>query len=132
MTIKKITNWFRSLFRKHYSFQDLKFKTHAVKAYAVQARLDLGNDLQISVVAMKDKDQSFGGLYGNASKGTYEVAVFRNDSMLPLTSYDDVLGWQTQDDINKLMDNLQGDGAKDFVDQLHLAKSKNRAELGLD
>ena len=61
------------------TFDDLEFKRHTVKADGVQARLDLGNGLQISVVAMKDKDQSFGGLYGNASKGTYEVAVFRND-----------------------------------------------------
>lgn len=127
MTVKKILNWLRSLFRKHYSFQDLKFNAHAVKADAIQAKLDLGNGLQISVVAMKDKDQSFGGLYGNASKGTYEVAVFRNDSMIPLASYDDVLGWQTKDDINKLMDNLQGDGAKDFIDNLHLAKAQHQA-----
>ena len=61
------------------TFDDLEFKRHAVKADGVQARLGLGNDLELSVVAMKDKDQSFGGLYGNASKGTYEVAVFRND-----------------------------------------------------
>lgn len=127
MIIKKVINWLGSLFRKHYSFQDLKFNAHAVHAGGVQARLDLRNGLQISVVAMKDKDQSFGGLYGNASKGTYEVAVFRNDSMLPLASFDDVLGWQTKDDINKLMDNLQGDGAKDFINNLHLAKAKHQA-----
>ena len=130
MTIKKIIKWFRSLFRKHYSFQDLKFNAHAVKADGVQARLDLGNGLQISVVAMKDKDQSFGGLYGNASKGTYEVAVFGNAySILPIASYDDVLGWQTKDDINKLMDNLQGDGANDFIDNLHLAKDNWKAGI---
>ena len=117
------------MFRKHYSFQDLKFNAHAVKADGVQARLDLGNGLQISVVAMKDKDQSFGGLYGNASKGTYEVAVFRNDSMIPLALYDDVLGWQTKDDINKLMDSLQGDGANNFIDDLHLAKANYQAEI---
>ena len=117
------------MFRKHYSFQDLKFNAHAVKADGVQARLDLGNGLQISVVAMKDKDQSFGGLYGNASKGTYEVAVFRNDSMIPLALYDDVLGWQTKDDINKLMDSLQGDGANNLIDDLHLAKANYQAEI---
>lgn len=112
------------------TFEDLEFKRHAVQADGVQARLDLRNGLQISVVAMKDRDQSFGGLYGNASKGTYEVAVFGNDdSMLPLASFDDVLGWQTKDDINKLMDNLQGDGAKDFVDNLHLAKASYQAEF---
>jgi len=111
------------------TFDDLEFKRHAVKAGGIQARLDLGNDLEISVVTMKDKDQSFGGLYGNASKGTYEVAVFRNDSMLPLASYDDVLGWQTKDDINKLMDNLQGDGVKAFIDDLHLAKASYQAEF---
>ena len=112
------------------TFDDLEFKRHAVKADGVQARLDLGNGLQISVVAMKDKDQSLGGLYGNASKGTYEVAVFgNNDSMIPLASYDDVLGWQTKDDINKLMDNLQGDGANDFIDNLHLAKATWKAGI---
>ena len=112
------------------TFDDLEFKRHAVKADGVQARLGLGNDLELSVVAMKDKDQSFGGLYGNASKGTYEVAVFGNNhSMIPLASYDDVLGWQTKDDINKLMDNLQGDGANDFIDNLHLAKDNWKAGI---
>jgi len=110
------------------TFDDLEFKRHAVKADAVQARLDLGNDLEISVVAMKDKDQSLGGLYGNASKGTYEVAMFHNDSMLPLAKYDDVLGWQDEIAITRLMGEAQKNGLA-WVKLLQEIRDEHRKEF---
>ena len=115
-------------------FVDLDFNAHRTTNNAIQAKLDLGNGIQISVVSHKDNQPSFGGLYGNASNGTYEVAVFHNDDFVPLSVADDVIGWQTKDDINDLMDKLQGkpDKIHDFIDGLHLAKSKFRADLNLD
>jgi len=119
---------------KNKTFADLDFHAHRTTDNAIQARLDLPNGIQISVVSHKDKQPQFGGLYGDASKGTYEVAVFRNDTMLPLSPSDDVRGWQTEDDLNELMGNLQGDREKifDFVDGLHLARSEMRSYLDLD
>ena len=119
---------------KNKTFTDLDFNAHRTTNNAIRATLDLGNGIQISVVAHKDNQPSFGGLYGDASKGTYEVAVFHNDDFVPLSPADDVLGWQTKDDINDLMSKLQGNPDKvgDFIDGLHLAKSKMRSYLDLD
>ena len=116
------------------SFSDLVFNPHANVNNGVQARLDLGNNLEFSVVSMKNKEQEFGGLYGSVKAGTYEVAVFQNGSMLPLSPFDDVVGWQTETDVTELMGQLQGkkDEVNDFIDQLHLARSEGRAELELD
>jgi hypothetical protein len=115
-------------------FVDLDFNAHRTTSNAIQAKLDLDNGIEISVVAHKDKQPSSGGLYGNASNGTYEVAVFHNDDFVPLSVADDVIGWQTKDDINDLMSKLQGNADKvhGVIDGLHLAKSKFRADLALD
>jgi len=119
---------------KNKTFTDLDFHAHRTTRNAIQAKLDLGNRIQISVVSHKDNEPSFGGLYGNASNGTYEVAVFQDDDFVPLSTADDVIGWQTKDDINDLMSKLQGDPDKvgDFIDGLHLAKSEMRSYLDLD
>ena len=116
------------------TFSDLVFNAHANTPNGVQAKLDLGNNLEISVVSMAKREGSFGGLYGDVSEGTYEVAVFQSDTMIPLTSCDDVRGWQTEDDLNDLMSSLQGnpDDIQDFIDQLYLAKRALRLELDLD
>ena len=118
----------------HKTFDHLVFKDHANTDNAVQARLDLGNHLEISVVSMKDKETEFGGLYGNVTAGTYEVAVFHNNSMQPLSPWDDVIGWQTEAEITELMANLQGRQADvaGFIEQLHLTRSESRADLLLD
>jgi hypothetical protein len=120
--------------QKNKTFADLNFKAHGNNPNAVQAKLDLGNKLEISVVSMKGKETEFGGLYGSVLAGTYEVAVFYKNNMLPLSAYDDVLGWKTDADINDLMGKLQGniDKVGDFIDSLHLAKSEMRSYLDLD
>ena len=116
------------------TFSDLIFNAHANTPNGVQAKLDLGNNTEISVVSMTKREGSFGGLYGDVSKGTYEVAVFQGDNMIPLSAWDDVIGWRTEDEITELMSKLQNgqDDTQAFIDELYLAKSKNRAELGLD
>jgi hypothetical protein len=112
-------------------FSDLIFNDHAHNPNGVQARLDLGNDIEISVVSMKDKETEFGGLYGSVKAGTYEVAVFRNNNMIPLSPFDDVLGWQTEEELTELMANLQGDFNAQFIANLYISRDEERNELGL-
>ena len=114
------------------TFSDLDFNAHANVPNGVQAKLELGNDIEVSVVSMKKRDGHYGGLYGDVSEGTYEVAVFRHGDMLPLSPFDDVIGWQTEDELNTLLDNLQGDDRNDFVAELFNKKNEARAELELD
>jgi hypothetical protein len=112
-------------------FSDLIFNDHSHNPNGVQARLDLGNDIEISVVSMKDKETEFGGLYGSVKAGTYEVAVFRNGDMLPLSAFDDVLGWQTEEELTELMANLQGDFNAQFIANLYISRDEEREGLGL-
>ena len=116
------------------TFADLVFNAHANTPNGVQARLDLGNDLEISVVSMKKREGEYGGLYGDVTEGTY-VAVFdKCDMMLPLNAFDDVIGWQTEDEVTELMGDLQGRQADvaGFIEQMHEHKKEARAELELD
>ena len=115
------------------TFADLVFNAHANVNNGVQAKLDLGNDLEISVVSMKKREGEFGGLYGDVTEGTYEVAVFHNNSMTPLSPWDDVIGWQTETEITELMANLQGRQADvaGFIAQLYVTRDESREDLGL-
>ncbi len=114
------------------TFNDLVFNPHANVPNGIQAMLDLGNNVEISVVSMKERDGQYGGLYGDASEGTYEVAVFHHNSMIPLSPFDDVIGWQTEDEISELMANLQGDLRPQFIANLYISRDESRAELELD
>ena len=120
--------------RKTNTFNDLDFHPHANVEGGVQAKLDLGDGFEISVVSMKEGERPFGGLYGNASAGTYEVAVFQGNNMLPLNSTDDVRGWQTEDELTELMGELQGkpEDIHSFIEQLHADKKEWEKELALD
>ncbi len=97
------------------TFSDLEFAKHNAIDGGVQAKLDLGNGFEISVVSMKDGGSS---LYGNMSEGTYEVAVFYNDEMTPLAKYDDVIGWQDEVAITRLMKEVQTNSVA-WLDLLH-------------
>ena len=116
------------------NFNDLVFNPHANVSNGVQASLDLGNDLTISVVSMTHRVGEYGGLYGDVTEGTYEVAVFRNNDMLPLGAFDDVVGWQTEAELTELMNELQGkpEDIHAFIEQMHLARSDARSDLMLD
>ena len=113
------------------TFSDLEFNAHANVPNGIQAKLDLGNGIEVSVVSMKQKTSEYGGLYGDASEGTYEVAVFRDGNMLPLSPWDDVIGWQTEDEITELMGNLQGDLYAQFIANLYITRDESREELGV-
>ena len=131
---KGITPIKQTLASSKKDFNDLAFNDHPNVPDGVQAKLDLPHKLEMSVVSMRSSNTRYGGLYGNASNGTYEVAVFRKDSMLPLGAFDDVLGWQTEADINELMSGLQGGlvEVSNFIDQLYLDRADGRKELELD
>jgi len=140
------------------TFKDLVFNAHANINNGVQAKLDLGNGLEISVVSMKNGGH---GLYGDVTEGTYEVAVFqetgkpippkvnadgsvtdlvslampdRTNKMLPLSAFDDVIGWQSEEEVTLLMDKLQGkpEDVHNFIDNLYESKNAHLTELGLD
>ena len=88
-------------------FDDLDFQPHRGTDDAVQATLDFGNGLYISVVAgLKDR----AGLYGSVEEGLYEVAIFDENGMIPLSPSDDVVGWQSPDQVSILMAKAQSEG----------------------
>lgn len=109
-------------------FNDLDFYPHRGSDDAVQARLDLGNGLEISVVANKGEGR---GLYGNVEDDLYEVAIFDDNGMIPLSISDDVLGWQSPDQVSYLMAKGQVEGS-DWVDELQQARKDFREDLELD
>ena len=109
-------------------FSDLEFQPHAHVADGIMAKLDLGNDFEISVVSMKEKERTFGGLYGNASEGTYEVAVFYKNDMIPLCKFDDVVGWQDEAQVSKIMKEAQVNGVA-WVQLLRDLREESEAEL---
>jgi len=99
------------------TFDDLAFAVHPNVDGGLMARLDLG-DYQVSVVTMRGKKPQYGGLYGSQAEGTYEVAVFANTEgvdgkdMVHLSEWDDVLGWQSPEQITAIMAKIQeGNGA---------------------
>lgn len=108
-------------------FSDLDFKPHR-HTDGVQAKLDFGNGLEISVVANNDGGS---GLYGKVSDDLYEVAIFSDDGMIPLSPSDDVVGWQSPQQISHLMAKAQSEGSV-WVDELKEAKAEFRRELDLD
>ena len=117
--------------RKNNTFNDLDFHAHANVEGGIQAKLDLGDGFEISVVSMKEGERPFGGLYGNASEGTYEVAVFQNGNMTPLCAYDDVLGWQDEVAITRLIKEVQTNSLA-WLALLQGIRDEHQAELLAD
>ena len=109
-------------------FNDLNFKPHRGADDAVQARLDFGNGLSISVVAGKDGRR---GLYGSVEEDLYEVAIFDKNGMIPLDCSDDVVGWQSPAQVSYLMAKAQAEGSI-WVDELKADREEFRKDLGLD
>ena len=83
------------------TFEDLVFKPHAIGRGAVQARLDLGNDIEVSVVGGP-------GLYGDG-KTTFEVAAFYKTlgKFATMPDGDDVSGWNTKEQVTKIINYLE-------------------------
>lgn len=111
-----------------FDFSDLDFQPHRGADDAVQARLDFDNGLSISVVAGKDGRR---GLYGSVEEDLYEVAIFNENGMIPLSPSDDVVGWQSPAQVSILMKKAQVEGSV-WVDELIEDKAEFRRDLGLD
>jgi len=82
------------------TFDDLVFKQHPMGRGAVQARMDLGNDIEVSVVGGP-------GLYGNGTT-SFEVAAFYKTlgKFVPFEN-DDVSGWNSKEEVTKIINRLE-------------------------
>jgi hypothetical protein len=79
------------------TFNDIKFKLHPNGMGGILGQMELGNGYKISVVG------GGRGLYGDGKK-TFEVAVFdRMGEMIMLSENDQVLGWQSMDQVNEII-----------------------------
>jgi hypothetical protein len=83
------------------TFDDLVFKPHAIGRGAVQATLDLGNDIEVSVVGGP-------GMYGDGET-TFEVAAFYKTlgKFVPMPDGDDVSGWNSKEQVTKIINYLE-------------------------
>jgi hypothetical protein len=83
------------------TFDDLVFRPHAIGRGAVQAKLDLGNDIEVSVVGGN-------GLYGNG-KTSFEVAAFYKTlrKFVPMPDGEDVSGYNSKEQVTKLINYLE-------------------------
>ena len=83
------------------TFDDLVFRPHLIGRGAVQATLDLGNDIEISVV---------GGprLYGNGTT-SFEVAAFYKTlgKFVPMPDGENVSRWNSKGEVTKLINYLE-------------------------
>ena len=95
------------------NFSDLDFSADSDDLKTIRARLQLG-DYTVSVVTSLGVQRGFS--YGTLPSQTFEVAVFdaRGD-FVPLGVADDVLGWQSMDQLNHLMAQLQSDDVEEWA-----------------
>ena len=85
------------------TFNDLIFTQHSNGMNgAVQAKLILDSNITISVVGGS-------GLYGDGTE-SFEVGAWHNESndWIKLSDYDDVIGWQSKEDIDQIIQKLMG------------------------
>jgi hypothetical protein len=82
------------------TFNDLVFRPHRFRK-GVQATLDLGNDIEVSVVGGD-------GLYGNGVT-SFEVAAFYKTlgKFVPMTDGENVSGWNTKEEVTKIINYLE-------------------------
>ena len=83
------------------TFDDLVFKKHPMGRGAVMARLDLGNDIEVSVVGGPN-------LYGNGTT-SFEVAAFyiTLGKFVPMEDGNDVSGWNSKEEVTKIINKLE-------------------------
>ena len=80
------------------NFNKLKFKSHPNGMGGKLAQMKLDNGYTISVVGGGK------GLYGDG-ENTFEVAIFdRMNDMIMLSEHDRVLGWQTKQEVDDVME----------------------------
>jgi len=85
------------------TFDDLKFKLHPNGMGGILGQMELANGYKISVVGGGK------GLYGDG-KTTFEVAMFdRIGEMIKLGENDQVLGWQTKEQVNEIIKKFENE-----------------------
>ena len=110
------------------TFDDLEFKPHANGVHGdTQARLVLESGITVSVVCGRS---FYCDRHGSEEHGpTYEVAMFDStDSWIPLSEWDDVIGWQTKAEINTILEKVQGN-AEEFVKDRKLSRLRREEDL---
>ena len=111
-------------------FSDLDFCADSDDLKTIRARLQLG-DYTVSVVTSLGVNRGFS--YGTLPSQTFEVAVFdAKGDFVPLSVADDVLGWQSLDQLNHLMAQLQADNVEVWVKVKRAEKLAYRKEMELD
>ena len=90
------------------TFKDIKFKQHKVSKEAIQGLLMLDNGIELSIVAGEGMySTGKGGVREAVNKvedaSTFEVAIFDQDGKFIPADNDMVLGWQSREDIDKLI-----------------------------
>ena len=90
------------------TFKDIKFKPHKVGKGAIQGLLMLDNGIELSVVAGEGMySTGKGGIREAINKvedaSSFEVAIFDQDGKFIPADNDMVLGWQSREDIDKLI-----------------------------
>ena len=83
------------------TFDDLVFKEHGLGNGAVQAILDLGNDIEVSVIGGP-------GMYGDG-KTTFEVAGWYKTlgKFVEFPDGDNISGWNTKEEVTKIINYLE-------------------------
>ena len=87
------------------TFKDIKWKQHRVGKGSIQGLLMLDNGIEFSVVAgptMYSLPKDEGNSPDDFDK--FEVAVIGPDGKFISSEQGDVLGWQSREDINKLIE----------------------------
>jgi len=88
---------------KVYTFQDLKFEPRSLTRN-IGAKLKFENGFEVSVIAGPSA-------YGDG-KETFEIAAFDpSGNFIRLGVNDDVLGWQSPEEINVIMAEIQKFGS---------------------
>jgi hypothetical protein len=83
------------------TFNDLVFRPHKTGGNRVQATLDLGNDIEVSVVGGP-------GLYGNG-KTSFEVAAFYKTlgKFVEFPDGENTSGWNSKEEVTKIINYLE-------------------------
>ena len=87
-------------------FEDIKWKQHQLGKGSIQGLLMLDNGIELSVVAgsgmySAGKDGVRGTVNNVKDASSFEVAIFDQDG--EFIGDDMVLGWQSKEDIDKLI-----------------------------
>jgi hypothetical protein len=82
------------------TIDNIEFQAHSTLPGGIQGHIKLSNGVTVSVVAGPL-------LYGDIDDDTWEVAARKEDGVrLRLGDYDDVVGWQTREEVNEIIHRL--------------------------